>query len=480
MENMKDRIFYHVYPLGFCGAPLRNDFLSPAGGGIRSLTEEIPRLKNLGIDALYLGPLFESTAHGYDTLDYYHVDRRLGNNGDLQYLSLALHDAGILLVLDGVLNHSGRHFFAFKDLAEKGPASAYRDWFANIDFNRQSPLRDPFAYDGWNGCYDLVKFNGRNRELREHLFGAVQFWIEEFHIDGLRLDAADQLLPDFMEELSRRCRNLKHDFWLMGEVVHGDYRRWVRPGCLHSVTNYELYKGLWSSFNDRNFFELSWTLNRQWGPEGLYRDLGLYNFADNHDVNRAASILQNKAHLFPLYGLLFTVPGIPSVYYGSEYGLRGERRAGNDQQLRPPGDVFLGKNAGTPPPEYAPPADGKAIFSAIRDFIRIRRNNAVLRRGSYRQIFVSHEQFAFMREFEVRPPEAPGGETGGETGGPGRILVAVNSSGNAVELSLAAETLGAGENRWRDLLSGEDFSISGGKLKLPLHPSWLRILQPEE
>jgi glycosidase len=316
----------------------------------------IPRLEELGINALYLGPLFESTAHGYDTLDYYHVHRRLGNNEDLRTLVRAFHDRDFRVILDGVFNHVGRHFFAFRDLAEKREASAYRDWFYHLDFNRPSPLGDPFSDEGWSGCYDLVKLNGASRDVREHLFGAVKFWIEEFDIDGLRLDAADQLLPDFMDELSSRSKEMKRDFWLMGEVVHRDYRNWVRAGRLDSVTNYELYKSLWSSFNDRNFYELSWSLKRQSGPDGMYQNLKLYTFTDNHDVNRAASVLRSHAHLFPLYGLLFTMPGIPSIYYGSERGIRGEKRNNSDSALRPAWESSDERLApeNSPPPAVAP------------------------------------------------------------------------------------------------------------------------------
>jgi glycosidase len=430
----------------------------------------LPHLQKLGINALYLGPLFESVAHGYDTLDYYHVDRRLGNNGDLKRLVRVLHENGIRVILDGVFNHSVRHFYAFKDLQAKGPDSEFTDWYSGIDFGKSSPAGDAFTYETWNGCYDLVKFNGKNRAVREHLFGAAAFWIEEFGIDGLRLDAADQLLPDFMEELSARCKALKPGFWLMGEVVHGDYRRWARPGCLDSVTNYELYKGLWSSFNDRNFFELAWTLNRQFGPDGMYRNLGLYNFADNHDVNRTAGLLKTKAHIFPLYGLLFAVPGIPSIYYGSEYGVRGERKNGSDDELRPAWDLLTEQGpADRIPPEYKPAVDGKALFGTIGDFAAIRKRAPALMYGSYRQIHVSSEQFVFIREY----PEA---ENSGKSE---KVLVAVNSSERERRIMLDHGALGSGGNYWRDILSGETFSPSGGKLSLPLHPSWLRILEPE-
>jgi glycosidase len=435
------------------GAPHWNDFSCPAGTGLRSLENHIPHLLRLGVNAVYLGPVFESTSHGYDTLDYYHVDRRLGNNTDLKYLVRVFQDNGIAVVLDAVLNHTGRHFFAFKDLQEKGSSSDCRSWYANIDFENRSPEGDPFTYEGWNGCYDLVKLNGNSRDVREYLFGAVRFWIEEFGIDGLRLDAADMLLPDFMDELSRFCKSLKSGFWLLGEVVHGDYRHWVHEGRLDSVTNYELYKSLWSSFNEKNFFELSWTLNRQSGQDGIYRHLHLYTFADNHDVNRAASILREPNHVFPLYGLLFTLPGIPSLYYGSEFGVRGERTENSDRPLRPVWDF---------PPENRPTVDAAALEKAITDFIRIRKDFSALRTGSFRQVHAAHEQFVFMRE--------------AAEGGSQRILVAVNAAEYESGIHIPWETLQSDRRCWKDLLTGEEFNCSGDGLHINVGSAWLRIL----
>ncbi|MBN1488210.1 MAG: alpha-amylase, partial [Anaerolineae bacterium] len=309
-----DAVFYHIYPLGFCGAPLRNDFHSPAVPRLEQLYGWIGHLRELGVNALYLGPVFESTAHGYDTADYYRVDRRLGDNQVLAEVVAALHENGIRVVLDGVFNHVGRDFWAFRDLQQYGAQSAYRDWFLGVDFGQRSPYNDAFTYANWNGYYDLVKLNPHHPAVREHLFQAVEMWINEFDIDGLRLDVADCLDFGFMRDLSTLCKGLRPDFWLMGEVVHGDYRRWANAETLDSVTNYECYKGLYSSHVDRNYFEIAYALKRQFGAGGLYCDLPLYNFADNHDVNRVVSNLTKPEHLYSLYCLLFTMPGVPSIY----------------------------------------------------------------------------------------------------------------------------------------------------------------------
>ncbi|MEZ4517460.1 MAG: alpha-amylase family glycosyl hydrolase [Chloroflexota bacterium] len=338
-EWAKSAIFYHIYPLGLCDAPPRNDFHQDPVPRLNVLHDWLDHIQALGTNAIYLGPVFESTTHGYDTADYFRVDRRLGTNEALKALIRAMKQRGMRVVLDGVFNHVGRDFWAFRDVRQHGRQSRYSNWFAELSFDGTSPYGDPFSYEGWAGHYDLVKLNLNNEAVRQHLFEAVSFWIDQFDIDGLRLDAADHIQPDFFRALRTHCRCHKPDFWLMGEVVHGDYRQWANENMLDSTTNYEVYKGLYSSHVDHNYFEIAYSLNRQFGPDGLYRGLYLYNFADNHDVNRVAGNLTNPAHLYPLYGLLFTMPGIPSVYYGSEWGIAGKRTATSDRMLRPAIDI---------------------------------------------------------------------------------------------------------------------------------------------
>jgi glycosidase len=448
MENWTDKIFYHIYPLGMCAAPKRNDFCSPAGKGLSSLVNHIPRLLSLGVNALYIGPLFESGSHGYDTVDYYHVERRLGNNTDLKELVFALHENGISVILDAVFNHTGRDFFAFKDIKEKKEMSRYADWYLNVDFSRNNEYNDGFSYEGWAGHTSRVKLNLDCGAVREHLLGAVKYWIEEFDIDGLRLDAANVISLDFLRELSSFSKKLKQPFWLMGEIVAGDYRRLAHEGCLDSVTNYELYKSLWSSFHDQNVYELAWTLKREFSGDGLYPNLALYNFVDNHDVNRVASSLKNPEHLFPLYGALFCAPGIPSIYYGSEYGIYGERNERGDYDLRPAWSEH-----------WAESDVGKNLFGEISRFAKLRRESEALKNGSYCELLVSYEQlFAFSRETKDE-----------------KILVIINASYKNNECILKNETIENSE--WVDLLSNDSFSAAHNTLKIPLRSSWLRVLK---
>lgn len=405
-----DAVFYHIYPLGLCGAPHTNDGGSPPASRLAEIQGWIPHLRSLGVSSLYLGPLFESLTHGYDTSDYFAVDRRLGTNADLAQLVAALHAAGIRVILDAVFHHVGRGFWAFRDLLEHGERSAYRDWFAGVDFSRRSPYGDPFAYADWNGHASLVKLNLANPAVRAHLFAAVEHWVQTLGIDGLRLDAADALDPRFMRDLSAFRRERGLDLWLLGEVIHGDYRQWVSPEMLDSVTNYECYKGLYSSHNDRNYFEIAYSLNRQFGPDGIYRGLPLYTFADNHDVNRVATTLHNPQHLAPLYALLFTMPGVPSLYYGSEWGLGGQK-GHDDWPLRP----------ALPQPPLVTAALPE-LEATIRRLAHLRRESAALRRGDYRQLHVAHEQLAFARR-----------------SGDEQVIVAVNASAEPAQLELTVD-----------------------------------------
>jgi glycosidase len=444
-----DAIFYHIYPLGLCGAPRRNDFAAAPEPRLAQVHTWIEHLQTLHVNALYLGPLFESGTHGYDTADYYQVDRRLGDNQTLTELVAALHAAGIRVILDGVFHHVGRDFWAFRDLQARGADSPYRDWFVGIDFNGHSPYGDPFGYAGWRGNYDLVKLNLQHPEVRAHLFGAVQFWIEQFGIDGLRLDVAEDIELDFLRDLAACCRRAHPDFWLLGEVIHGDYTRWANAETLDAVTNYEGYKGLFSSHNDRNYFEIAYSLNRQFGEQGLYRDIPLYTFADNHDVSRVANVLRNPAHLSPLYTLLFTMPGVPSIYYGSEWGISGMKQPADDWSLRP---CLTGPTA---LPEAAQPE----LAATIAHLAEIRQQTDALRRGSYRQLSVAAEQMAFARQWEDE-----------------YVVVAVNASDTPAALRLPVN-LPDGQTLDDRLAPDQQFTVHNGTLLLETVPAYgARIL----
>ena len=443
-------IFYHLYPLGVLGAPAENDLTAPVMHRLPGLAPWLRHARDLGATALYLGPLFESGSHGYDPISYTAVDRRLGTREDLAGLIESAHALGLRVIIDAVFNHSGRQGPEFRDLQANGEASPYRDWFAGIDFSQRSPYGDPFAYDAWNGHFNLVNWNLEHPAVSEHLFAAVRGWFAELKIDGLRLDAADAISFPFLQALASVCRAANPDCWLLGEVVHGDYRQWANPHTLDATTNYECFKGLYSSFNDHNLFEIAYSLNRQFGPDGIYRDLPLYAFADNHDVNRVASLLADRRHLAPLYTILLTMPGVPAIYYGSEWGLLGEKGNGEDWRLRP---------ALTLPPDPGL-ITAPALPEQLRRLTALRHAQPALRHGVYRQAQVASEQLVFTRE-----------------AGDDRVVVAVNAGATPAPLRCVlpwppqtlVDALDAGAMATvdRQQLTGPDIPPFGSRVLVP-------------
>ena len=293
----EEAIFYHIYPLGLLGAP-KTHTEEGVTHRLRELDEWVPHMKELGITATYIGPLFESTTHGYDTKDYRQVDSRLGDNEDFRRFVKLCHDHGIRVVVDGVFNHTGREFFAFQDIQKNRENSPYRYWYQDVSFEGNTHYNDGFYYKAWHNCFELANLNLWDRGVKDYLLDVVRFWSDEFDIDGIRLDCADCLQFDFMKELRWVTSQKKADFWLMGEVIHGDYARWVNDEMLHSVTNYELWKGLYSGHNDHNYFEIAHTIRRQFDANGgIYKGCRLYTFVENHDVDRIVDKLNEKGFL---------------------------------------------------------------------------------------------------------------------------------------------------------------------------------------
>lgn len=454
-----ERVFYQIYPLGFAGAPFENrdlsdavrpdqegcagqdaaeqDVAEQATAPIRKVIDWIPHLKKLGIGAVYFSPVFESDTHGYNTRDYRKIDARLGSNADFANVCHLLHQAGIRVVLDGVFNHAGRGFFAFQDVLKNREASPYRDWFY-LDFNGNSGYNDGLWYEGWEGHYDLVKLNLHNEELVQYLFGSIRQWIDEFDIDGLRLDVAYMVDRDFLRRLRWESSQWKQDFFLAGEILGGDYNQIMNDEMCHSVTNYECYKGLHSSFNSMNLFEINHSLMRQFGPEDwtLYRGKHLFSFVDNHDVSRIASVLENPAHLPLIYTMMFGMPGIPVIYYGSEWGAAAHKSEG-DPALR----------ACFAAPEWNVLTDHIASLSALW------MKSGALRYGDFTSLHLTNRQCVFRRRIE------------GEA-----VLVAVNADGSEYTAHFDA-----GCASGTDLLTGETISFEGGLNMAPYCSMMIRI-----
>ncbi len=423
-----ETVFYQIYPMGFTGAPFENDgILTPR---IRKVMDWIPHLQKLHVGAVYFSPVFESDTHGYNTRDYQKIDVRLGTNEDFKEVCDALHKAGIRVLLDGVFNHVGRGFFGFQDVLKNRESSPYKDWFY-INFGGNDGYNDGLWYEGWEGHYDLVKLNLRNPAVCDYLLDSVKMWIDTFGIDGLRLDVAYLVDRDFLRRLRRETAAWKEDFVLIGEMIGGDYNQIMGDDMCHSVTNYECYKGLYSSLNSMNLFELVHSLMRQFGPEPwtLYRGRHLLNFADNHDVTRLASILTNPAHLPLAYTLLFGMPGMPILYYGSEWGVKAHKSEG-DPALRPCFEK----------PEW------NALTDHIAGCAKAFSSEKALQYGEFKSLVLTNRQCVFERRL---------------SDGSERVLVAVNADENPYT---AHADFGAGEAI--DLITGKKVSFEGG-LNLP-------------
>ena len=430
MSWYNEAIFYHIYPLGLTGAPKTNNYSAPVSR-LNTLLPWIDHIKEIGCTALYIGPLFESVGHGYETTDYKKLDSRLGTNEDLKNFVAVCHEKGIKVIFDGVFNHTGRDFFAFKDIQQNREHSRYLNWYCNINFGGNNEYNDGFSYENWGGYNLLVKLNQRNPEVQNYICDVIRFWVSEFDVDGIRLDAADVLDFDFMRALRRTAAEVKEDFWLMGEVIHGDYSRWVNGETLHSVTNYALHKALYSGHNDHNYFEIAHTVKYLLNMGNL----DLYNFVDNHDVERIYTKLSNKAHFAPVHVLLYTLPGIPSIYYGSEFGIEGKKEKFSDDSLRPALNLKDYADATTTNPNTA-------LIAALG---KVRQHTPALSYGSYVELQLTNRQFAFARDLDGV-----------------RVIVTVNNDDNAAGMNLPAGNCA----EYVGTLTRQKVSVEGGRINV--------------
>lgn len=428
-------IIYQIYPFGFCGCPDTND--GNLEHRILKVTEFIPHLEKLCIDAVYFCPVFESSAHGYDTKDFGKIDVRLGTNEDFKLVVEKLHKSGIKVILDGVFNHVGREFFAFEDVRKNKWDSKYKDWFY-INFDGNSSYNDGFWYEGWEGHYELVKLNLDNVEVKQHIFENVAKWIDEFGIDGLRLDVAYMLNRNFMRELRSFTMGKKNDFFLAGEMIHGNYQDIVNGEMLHSATNYECFKGIYSSFNSMNMFEIGHSLRNRFGKEDwcMYKNLKLICFVDNHDVTRLASNLNNKNHLPLCYGILMAMPGIPCIYYASEWGMEGKKEQG-DKALRPSVDKPIWND----------------LCDSISKMANAHKNSKALCYGSFEILHLTNKQIVFERSFEDE-----------------RIIVLINAD----EYEYTAH-YNANAGCGIDLLTGNHFDFGAGSKMPPYTVQYIKV-----
>lgn len=444
-----EAIFYHIYPLGLTGAPTENSY-EQQESRLNTVLPWIAHIKKIGCNAIYIGPLFESVGHGYETTDYKKLDSRLGINEDLTNFVAECHRQGVKVILDGVFNHTGRDFFAFRDLKCNRENSSYKDWFCNVNFGGNNEYNDGFSYENWGGYNLLVKLNQKNPAVRDYICDVIRFWVKEFDIDGIRLDAADVLDFDYMKALRQVANEVKPDFWLMGEVIHGDYSRWVNEGTLHSVTNYQLHKALYSGHNDHNYFEIAHTVRRlyEMGGHGT-QGLKLYNFVDNHDVERIYTKLNNKAHFAPVHILLYTLPGIPSIYYGSEFGIEGRKEYGSDASLRPALNLD----------DFADAEEKNACTRLIAALGRVRQKVQAFSYGDYKELLLTTRQYAFSRNYDGVS-----------------ALVTVNNDDGDFSMTIPAGNC----SEYRGVLSGETAVVCDGKISVTVKGNFGEVWVPAD
>jgi glycosidase len=303
-------IWWQVYPLGFVGAYPADPPPTADEHRLRRIVDWLDHAVELGASGVALGPLFASHTHGYDTTDHYRIDPRLGDGADFDQMIADAHKRGLRVLLDGVFNHVAKDF-------------AQTSWFR----------KRGNSFDTFEGHGELIALDHDNPDVVAYTVDVMTHWLKR-GADGWRLDAAYAVPDRFWAQVLPRVRQAHPDAWFVGEVIHGDYSERVRASGFDSVTQYELWKAIWSSLNDANFHELDWALVRH---NEFLDDFVPMTFVGNHDVTRIASQLDNTRHLEHALVILLTTGGTPSVYAGDESGYRGvkEERFGGDDAVRP-------------------------------------------------------------------------------------------------------------------------------------------------
>ena len=438
-------VWYHVYTLGFCGAEPTNAAAAQDGGveddggmavehRLIRLCEWLDHIAGLGVTGLVLAPVFEAETHGYDTVDYRRVDRRLGDEADLVALFDESHRRGLRVVLDGVFNHVGRSFPPFADVVARGSESPFASWF-RCRFDGTSLA----GCDVFEGHEQLVVLNHDEPQVLDLVVDVSRYWLDR-GADGFRLDAAYAVPTRFWRAYAEQVRATHPDAWLLTELIHGDYGKFVERAGVHSATQYELWKAIWSSLNDGNFFELAYALGRH---ADFAASFVPYTFVGNHDVTRIATQLTDRRHLPHALAVLFTVPGTPAVYYGDEFGLTGEKRheAGGDDAIRPAFPASA---------DALPAGADPTVADLYRSLIGLRRQRPWLDTATIDKLHLANESYAYMVL---------------GAGAASRLVVALNVGGGEVQVPLP-------QGSWRTAVSGDGARIEDERVVLDGH-AWL-------
>jgi cyclomaltodextrinase / maltogenic alpha-amylase / neopullulanase len=353
-------IWWQVYPLGFVGAFPSSEPPQPSEHRLRRLVDWFDHAIALGASGIALGPIFASRTHGYDTTDHYRIDPRLGDDGDFDHLVAEAHRRGLRILLDGVFNHVGVDFPRYREAAP--------GWFSGGTFEGHS---------------ELITLNHDHPEVIDYTVDVMAHWLGR-GADGWRLDAAYIVPQQFWAATLPRVREQFPDAWFVGELIHGDYAAVVEAAKFDSATQYELWKAIWSSLNDGNFFELDWAMQRH---NAFLAGFAPLTFIGNHDVTRIASRLERPEHVAHALVILLTVGGVPSVYAGDELGFRGlkEERYGGDDEVRP--------EFGTPPVELD--AFGAEMWALHQYLVGLRRRHPWLHRASATALRLENRRYVY-------------------------------------------------------------------------------------
>jgi cyclomaltodextrinase len=458
---VKDAVFYQIFPDRFArssGVPKPSN-LEPwdapptvrgfKGGDLLGILERLDYLQDLGVTALYLNPIFQSTAnHRYHTHDYYQVDPILGGDQALRTLLDAAHARGMRIVLDGVFNHASRGFFQFNHILENGPQSPYLEWFV-VERWPLHPYdrRRPANYRAWWHNRELPAFNTDAPAVREFLLGVAQHWVE-FGIDGWRLDVPEEIDdPPFWREFRRRVRQANPEAYLVGEIWH-PAPSWLQGDQFDAVMNYPVARACLGFMGgqklDTRFRPGGYRL-RPLGPRAFARrvddNLALYgwevtqvqlNLLGSHDTPRFLTMVGGETDRLRLATLFqMTYPGAPCIYYGDEVGMQG----GSDPGCR----------GGFPWDESRWDTD---LHDAIRRDIRLRHDHPALRRGRFQRLYSHRGVYAFIRQL-----------------GDELLVVALNGAEEVREAHVPVRGQLPGGAVLREVWDGERLSVSGGRLR---------------
>jgi len=452
-EWAKEAIIYHIYPLGFLGCPKYARDEASIVNRLADIRKYYDHFQRLGVSVIQFGPLFESISHGYDTTDYKQIDHRLGTNDLFKQLVDELHGLGIRVIIDGVFHHVGRQFASFEDIKLNRENSPYVNWHF-IDFAGNSPYDDGFDYENWEGEYSLVKLNLLETGVRDYLFSAVKYWLQDIGVDGWRLDVAYLISPDFWQEFRTVCKTARPDCLLIGEMIYEPYTQWIGPELLDAGTEYQVNKSTWSSIKSNNMYELKAVLERSFHPGwGLLKETALMNFIGNHDTTRIHSILTDERQLITAFLILLTLNGFPKIYYGDEIGMTGVKTNQSDDELRKP----------MVRPEEAWPPDGETIFNNVVRFIKLRKNNHALMYGNLISVFADNNVLAFLRRSSRQT-----------------LLVVVNASFESLAQTVPLPNQNLDGAVFVDILNNgqSEYHVRDNQLVIPnLQPCWGCILE---